>query len=36
MALRGRQDAIAVQLHGLLEQHPDGGAPAHAVTTPRI
>jgi hypothetical protein len=40
-ALRGssfcrRQDAVAVQAHGLLKQNPDGGAPTHAVATPRI
>jgi hypothetical protein len=35
-SFRRRQDAVAVKAHGLLQQNPDGGAPAHAVTTPRV
>jgi hypothetical protein len=35
-SFRRREDAVAVKAHGLLKQNPDGGAPAHAVTTPRI
>jgi hypothetical protein len=31
-----RQNTVQVQAHGLLKQNPDGRAPTHAVTTPRI